>query len=171
MLWETTIDFSKEELDTLNNFAIQYEGSSEEKVPNILLNFPFALEKINILLNNYLPKDYEKYLVQSWSIFTPKGYQVHSNPHNHGYCHFSFIFYTKSLGDTALILKDANNLEFRKNFKTKDFIIIPPQQIHMIEIGEVKSDRVSFVGDILLTEKEYKSSMFLPPINNWKKLK
>ena len=42
----------------------------------------------------------------------------------------------------------------------------------MIEIGEVKSDRVSFVGaDILLTEKEYKSSMFLPPINNWKKLK
>ena len=41
----------------------------------------------------------------------------------------------------------------------------------MIEIGEVKSDRVSFVGDILLTEKEYKSDMFLPPINNWEKLK
>ena len=72
MLWETTIDFSKEELDTLNNFAIQYEGSSEEKVPNILLNFPFALEKINVLLDNYLPEDYEKYLVQSWSIYTPK---------------------------------------------------------------------------------------------------
>ena len=63
--FETTIDFNKDELDTLNNFAIQYEGSSEEKVPNILLNFLFALEKINVLLDNYLPKDYEKYLVQS----------------------------------------------------------------------------------------------------------
>ena len=70
-----------------------------------------------------------------------------------------------------MILKESNNLKFKKNLKTKDFIIIPPQQIHMIEIGEVKSDRVSFVGDILLTEKEYKSSMFLPPINNWEKLK
>ena len=95
MLWETTIDFSKEELDTLNNFASQYEGSSEEKVPNILLNFPFALEKINVLLDNYLPEDYEKYLVQSWSIYTPKGYQVFNNPHDHGYCHFSLFFTQK----------------------------------------------------------------------------
>ena len=51
---------------------MQHEGTSEEKVPNVLLNFPFALEKVNPLLNDYLSKEYEKYLVQSWSIFTPK---------------------------------------------------------------------------------------------------
>ena len=40
----------------------------------------------------------------------------------------------------------------------------------MIEIGKVKSDRISFVGDVILTEKEYKSSMFLPPVSIWQEL-
>ena len=30
----------------------------------------------------------------------------------------------------------------------------------MIEIGKIKSDRIIFVGDVILTETEYKSSKF-----------
>ena len=40
----------------------------------------------------------------------------------------------------------------------------------MVEAGEAKSDRISFAGDILLTEREYKSSLFLPPKNIWQEL-
>ena len=68
------------------------------------------------------------------------------------------------------MLRDANNLEFKLKLKTNDFIILPPQQIHMIEIGKIVADRISFVGDIILTEVEYKSSMFLPPMNIWQEL-
>ena len=63
-----------------------------------------------------------------------------------------------------------NNLEFRLSLATNDFVIVPPYLTHMIEIGVASSDRISFVGDILLTELEYKSSMFLPPVNIWQEL-
>ena len=40
----------------------------------------------------------------------------------------------------------------------------------MIEMGKIVADRISFVGDVILTEVEYKSSMFLPPMNIWQEL-
>ena len=75
----------------------------------------------------------------------------------------------KSIGDEA---RDfiMNNLEFRLSLATNDFVILPPYLTHMIELGIASSDRISFVGDILLTELEYKSSMFLPPMNIWQEL-
>ena len=170
MIWQSTIDLTDDERAQLNVFAKQYEGSSEETVPNVLRQFPSVLEKINNLIDSYLPKKYKKYLVQSWAINGAKDTIITSNPHNHGYSHFNFIFYTQSNGENSLVLRDANNLEFRLKLKTNDFIILPPQQIHMIEIGKIVADRISFVGDIILTEVEYKSSMFLPPMNIWQEL-
>ena len=170
MIWRSIIDLTDAERLALNIFAKQYEGSSEEIVPNALRQFPSVLEKVNNLIDSYLPKKYKKYLVQSWSINAAKDTVITSNPHNHGYSHFNFIFYTESDGENCLILRDANNLEFKLKLKTNEFIILPPQQIHMIEIGKDKSDRISFVGDVILTETEYKSSMFLPPVNIWQEL-
>ena len=170
MIWQSTIDLTDDERAQLNVFAKQYEGSSEETVPNVLRQFPSVLEKISNLIDSYLPKKYKKYLVQSWAINVAKDTVITSNPHNHGYSHFNFIFYTQSNGENSLVLRDANNLEFKLKLKTNDFIILPPQQIHMIEIGKIVADRISFVGDIILTEVEYKSSMFLPPMNVWQEL-
>ena len=170
MIWRSTIDLTDTERLALNIFAKQYEGSSEEIVPNALRQFPSVLEKVNNLIDSYLPRKYKKYLVQSWSINVAKDTVITSNPHNHGYSHFNFIFYTESDGENCLILRDANNLEFKLKLKTNEFIILPPQQIHMIEIGKIKSDRISFVGDVILTETEYTSSMFLPPVNIWQEL-
>ena len=73
MYWKSKIDFNQEELDTLNDFATKHLHSSEEAVPNALQQFPFATQKVHDLLNEYLSKDYVKYLVQSWSIYIPKG--------------------------------------------------------------------------------------------------
>ena len=170
MIWQSTIDLTDDERAQLNSFAMQHEGSSEEKVPNALQKFSFAIKKTNRLLDDYLPKKYNKYLVQSWSINIPKGNHIHYNPHNHGYAHLSFIFYTKSDGKNNLVIKDMNNLEFKLSLTTNDFVIVPPYLTHMIEIGIASSDRISFIGDILLTELEYKSSMFLPPVNIWQEL-
>ncbi len=170
MIWQSTIDLTNEERTQLNTFARQHQGSSEEAVANVLRQFPSVLEKVNKLLNTYLPKKYKKYLVQSWSINVAKDTVVPCNPHNHGYSHFNFIFYTESNGENSLVLRDANNLEFKLKLKTNDFIILPPQQIHMIEMGKIVADRISFVGDVILTEVEYKSSMFLPPMNIWQEL-
>ena len=150
MIWRSTIDLTDAERLALNIFAKQYEGSSEEAVPNALKQFPSVLEKINSLVDSYLPKKYKKYLVQSWAINVAKDTVITSNPHNHGYSHFNFIFYTQSNGENSLVLRDANNLEFKLKLKTNDFIILPPQQIHMIEIGKIVADRISFVGDLSL---------------------
>ena len=170
MYWKSKIDFNQEELDMLNAFATKHLHSSEEAVPNALQQFPFATQKVHDLLNEYLSKDYVKYLVQSWSIYIPKGDFIPYNPHQHGYCHLSFIFYTKNTGENPLVLRDNSSLEFKLNLKTNDFIILPREQVHMVEAGEAKSDRISFAGDILLTEREYKSSLFLPPKNIWQEL-
>ena len=170
MIWQSTIDLTDDERAQLNVFAKQFEGSSEETVPNVLRQFPSVLEKISNLIDSYLPKKYKKYLVQSWAINLTKDTVIPYNPHNHGYSHFNFIFYTESDGENCLVLRDANNLEFKLKLKTNEFIILPPQQIHMIDIGKAKSDRISFVGDVILTETEYKSSMFLPPVNIWQEL-
>ena len=176
MIWQSTIDLTDDERAQLNAFARQYEGSSEEFHPNVIAQFPSVLDKVNRKIDEYLPEKtevldtYHKYLTQSWSINVAKDTVITSNPHNHGYSHFNFIFYTESDGENCLILRDANNLEFRLKLKTNEFIILPPQQIHMIEIGKIKSDRISFVGDVILTETEYKSSMFLPPVNIWQEL-
>ena len=88
MIWRSTIDLTDAERLALNIFAKQYEGSSEEAVPNALKQFPSVLEKINSLVDSYLPKKYKKYLVQSWAINLTKDTVIHYNQHNHGYSHF-----------------------------------------------------------------------------------
>jgi hypothetical protein len=69
-----------------------------------------------------------------------------------------------------LIIRDVNNIEFEVDVKVNDFIILPNYLIHYIKPDMSKNQRISFAGDLILTEKEYKSSMFLPPISNWTKL-
>ena len=56
MIWQSTIDLTDDERAQLNVFAKQYEGSSEETVPNVLRQFPSVLEKISNLIDSYLPK-------------------------------------------------------------------------------------------------------------------
>ena len=170
MYWKSEIDLTDLEINELNLFASKYEGSSEKAVPNALVQFPSVLKKINDKIDEYLPKDYSKYLAQSWSIYVPEEFSVPNNPHNHGYCHFNFVFYTKTCKDAPLIIRDVNNLEWEIEVKTKDFIIIPNYLIHYIKPGIHSKERISFAGDIVLTEIEYKSSMFLPPMENWKEL-
>ena len=92
------------------------------------------------------------------------------NPHKHGYCHLSFVFYTESNGEIPLVLTDCNNLETSYYLKTNDFIMISPEQIHRIRDGHAPSERISFAGDLILTEKTYRSSLFLPPLKIWKQL-
>jgi hypothetical protein len=170
MYWKTEIDLNKTELNKLNDFASEFKGSSEEEVPNCLNQFPSVLQKINQKIDEYLPKDYDKYLAQSWCISLPKEFSVPSNPHNHGYSHFSFVFYTEVNEALPLIIRDVNNIEFEVDVKVNDFIILPNYLIHYIKPDMSKNQRISFAGDLILTEKEYKSSMFLPPISNWTKL-
>ena len=170
MYWKTNINLEEGELNVLNSFAEQYEGSSEEAVPNVLTRFPSVLNKVNKKLDEYLPKAYIKYLVQSWSIYVPEGLEVPVNPHNHGYCHFNFIIYTKSTGQVPLFLRDTNSIEFQVEVKTNDFIILPGHLIHFIKTGPSLEERISFVGDMILTEEIYKSSLFLPPVSNWLRL-
>jgi len=170
MYWKTKVDLNSDELTALNNFASEFEGSSEEKVPNCLNQFPSVLQKINQKIDEYLPKDYDKYLAQSWCISIPKDFSIPVNPHNHGYSHFSFVFYTKVSEASPLIIRDVNNIEFEVDVKVNDFIILPNYLIHYIKPNVNKNERISFAGDLILTEKEYKSSMFLTPISNWTKL-
>ena len=92
MIWRSTIDLTDAERLALNIFAKQYEGSSEEAVPNALKQFPSVLEKINSLVDSYLPKKYKKYLVQSWAINLTKDTVIPYNPHNHGYSHLILYF-------------------------------------------------------------------------------
>ena len=171
MYWKSKINLDENELYLLNEFANKHVGTSEFKVPNALTQFPSVLNKINKKINEYLPEDYDKYLAQSWSICLTKDMFIQPNPHNHGYSHFSFIFYTMSEGLDPLIIRDVNNIQWEITVKTNDFLIIPNYIIHFIKPGDAaKEHRISFAGDLILTETEYKSSMFLTPISNWYKL-
>ena len=176
MIWQSTIDLTDDERAQLNAFARQYEGSSEEFHPNVIAQFPSVLDKVNKKIDEYLPEKtevldtYHKYLTQSWSINVAKNSMTPFNPHKHGYCHLSFVFYTESSGDIPLVLTDCNNLETSYYLKTNDFIMISPEQIHRIQDGHAPSERISFAGDLILTEKTYRSSLFLPPLKIWQQL-
>lgn len=176
MIWQSTIDLTDEEKNLLNTFARQYEGSSEQYAPNIVSQFPSVLDKVNKKIDEYLlektkvSNKYVKYLVQSWSINIVKNATPPFNPHKHGYCHFNFVFYTENTGELSLVLVDSNNIETEYFLKTNDFIILSSDQIHRIQQNQPSSERISFAGDIILTEKVYKSSLFLPPVNIWKEL-
>lgn len=170
MYWKSRINLNLKELRLLNEFASNYEGSSEMEVPNALTKFPLVLNKINEKIDEYLPKNYSKYLVQSWSINVLKDMEIPLNPHNHGYSHFSFVFYTMSNGLHPLIIRDVNNIEWEVKVETNDFIVIPNYLIHYIKPEKANEQRISFAGDLILTETKYKSSMFLTPISNWHKL-
>tara|TARA_B100000212_G_C26987425_1_gene369287 strand:+ start:16 stop:546 length:531 start_codon:yes stop_codon:yes gene_type:complete len=176
MIWQSTIDLTDDERAELNAFARQYQGSSEHFSPNALLHFPNVLDKVNKKIDEYLLEKtkvldkYVKYLVQSWSINIPKNDTPPFNPHKHGYCHFNFVFYTENTGELSLVLTDSNTMETEYFLKTNDFIILSSDQIHRIQQNQPSSERISFAGDIILTEKMYRSSLFLPPINIWKEL-
>ena len=171
MYWKSKINLDQNELHLLNNFASKYIGGSEYEIPNALIQFPTVLNKVNKKINEYLPKEYSKYLTQSWSIHIPVGGHIPINAHNHGYAHFSFIFYTMSNGLHPLIIKDINNIEWEVTVKTNDFIILPNYLMHFIKPSEkTKEHRTSFAGDLVLTDTKYYNSMFLTPISNWHKL-
>lgn len=167
MYWKTRIDFTDEELKVLNLLSKKYPRSSESTEGNILKDVPFALEKINKILDLYLPRKYKKYLVNSWNMEYLEGEKIPHKPHNHGYAHLGFVFYTKSDGNNRLILMESNGVEFKVEVRPNDFIILPPYLMHTAEYGVVKSDRVLFSGDIILTNMEYELSDFLSPIEQW----
>ena len=97
MYWKTRINFTDDELKVLNLLSNKYGGSSESTEQNILKDLPFAMEKINKLIDLYLPIKCKKYLVNSWNMQYLEGEEVPHKPHNHNYAHLSFVFYTKSV--------------------------------------------------------------------------
>ena len=170
MYWKTRINFTDDELKVLNLLSNKYGRSSEgglNAVANILKDVPFAIEKINKLIDLYLPIKCKKYLVNSWNMQYLKGEEVPFKPHNHNYAHLSFVFYTKSDGKNKLILMESNGLNFEIEVRPNDFIIIPPDLFHSAEAGVATSDRILFAGDILLTHEEYRTSDFLTPMEKW----
>ena len=170
MYWKTRINFTDDELKVLTLLSNKHGRSSEggfEKEPNILKDVPFAIEKINKLIDLYLPIKCKKYLVNSWNMQHLEGEEVPHKPHNHNYAHLSFVFYVKSDGNNKLLLMESNGLNFEIEVRPNDFIIIPPDLFHSAEHGVATSDRVLFAGDIILTHIEYYNSDFLPPMENW----
>jgi len=170
MLSKTKIELTDEEVTSLNEVALKYEGGSEFDIPNILIDFPSVLEKVNANIDAYLPSSYVKYMTQSWSVNIKPGKKSQVNLHNHGYTHFSFVFYTTANQGCPLVLMDMNNLTFRVDVDFGDFIILPNYYQHQIEPNVVTENRICFAGDIIVTEHEHENSTYLPPIHNWCRL-
>jgi len=167
VFWKTRINFTDDELKVLNLLSNKYPHSSEGRDGNILKDLPFAVKKVNDILDVYLPRKYKKYLVNSWNMQYLKGEKIPHKPHNHAYAHLGFVFYTKSDGNSRLLLLEENGLEFKIEVRPNDFIVIPPQLVHTAEAGIATSDRILFSGDIILTTMEYESSDFLSPTKQW----
>ena len=171
MYWKSSVNLDTEQLTLLNNVAEQYSWTSEPYEPNILIQFPDVLKKISVLLDEYLKeksKIFKKTLVMSWLMNQREGTNMGMLPHRHAYASLSFVFYTMSNGDNPLIVRDGNDIEYEIESKTNDFIILSSDLIHFPKNGgPLKEARISYAGDILLTQLNYENSNSLSPKEVW----
>jgi len=137
---------------------------------SILNDFPLVLSQLKEVLKEYTKGfNFDFLLTKSWGmLLTP------STPdtilHSHGYCNFSFVFYTKKEEGSNIVFKDLNHIHFEVPAGEDEIIVFPSYLPHYIR-GNNKETRISFAGDILVTAlKKENHSEFLTPVETWIKL-
>ena len=149
---------------------LKTSGTTENHNIFILNDFPPVLSQLKKVLKDYT-KDFnsEFQLTKSWgTLLVPPS--ITTRLHSHGYCNFSFVFYTKKEEGSNIIFKDLNNIEFEVPAEEDEIIVFPAYLPHYIK-GNNKGERISFAGDILATSvNEGSYSEFLTPVETWIKL-
>jgi hypothetical protein len=137
---------------------------------SILNDFPLVLSQLKEVLKKYTKDfNFDFQLTKSWGILlTPS--TPDTKLHSHGYCNFSFVFYTKKEEDSNIVFKDLNNIDFEVPAGEDEIIVFPSYLPHYIK-GNNKETRISFAGDILVTSLDKLNySEFLTPVETWIKL-
>lgn len=160
---------NKETKENLNSKILSYinETTTTEAYDMTILNdYPLVLQKLKNTLNLYFKDNsVDFHLIKSWGVLN-KANSKNLGIHSHGYCHFSFVFYTQKDENANIVFQNLNNLEFEFKAKEDEIIIFPGYLMHYIKGGNVK-DRFSFAGDILVTSKYEYHPHFLTPIDKW----
>ena len=165
------LDLDADTLKQLNDKAISFGLTSEEEHVQILDEFPNVLSAIAEKLDLYVGNNYDKHLVQSWSMNWDKDSEQLHPTHNHGFAHLNFVLYTsKQKNNSPLIIRDINNLEKEIDCETNDLLILPGHVTHYVRNQMCDTNRICYAGDIILTNKYDKQGLSLAPIKYWKQL-